>query len=159
VSSHEAILQARSSAETLVPGGLDFVAFFLDDGTVAGQAPAVAKFVEVFTNAMSEIGLTLSAAKCEVVPAAGSMSTVDPQLFPGCQLRAERSFRLLGPAHCTRRTQKACQLLGAIRGFSERQGVLRLLRQCASWCKLVYSGRTVARQVSTSTPWRSISQN
>ena len=51
---HESILRARAAAEAQFPGGLDFTAFFLDDGTVAGDADAVAKFVEVFSQEMAD---------------------------------------------------------------------------------------------------------
>ena len=38
---HDAILQSREYALSHVPGGLDFTVFYLDDGTVAGDAMAM----------------------------------------------------------------------------------------------------------------------
>ena len=64
----EAIVEAQRQSEAEFPGGLDFTAFFLDDGTVAGDANAVAKFAKVFQEQMAERGLTLAPSKCEVVP-------------------------------------------------------------------------------------------
>lgn len=65
------------------PGGLNFVAFFLDDGTVAGDAKALRHFVDSFETSMAEIGLTLATEKCEAIPAAGARTTVDRDAFRG----------------------------------------------------------------------------
>ena len=132
LSIQESILKARAAAEALSPGGIDFAAFFLDDGTVAGVADAVAKFVEVFSQEMASKGLTLSPSKCEVVPAAGAATSVGRQAFPGFQWLEDRNFKLLGAPFGSRqycedfakkRAAKAVTLLEAIRGCDDVQGL------------------------------------
>ena len=59
------------------------MAFFLDDGTVAGDAAAVKHFVTVFQEEMAACRLTLATAKCEVVPEAGEHTTVGRESFQG----------------------------------------------------------------------------
>ena len=44
----DAILKARDATEQAFPGQLDFTAFFLDDGVVAGSAAAVHLFSSIF---------------------------------------------------------------------------------------------------------------
>ena len=131
---------------------LDFLVFYLDDGTIAGQAEAVHLFCEMFQQEMAGIGLTLSVSKCEVVPSAGSNFAFVPDLFPGWTWRTNGCFKMLGTpfgdakfceAHSAKRAAKAEALLSGISDYDHTQGGLLLLRHCASWCKLVYSARTV----------------
>ena len=75
LSIHPAIKTAQEVVAQTHPGKLDFVAFYLDGGTVAGDAEAVQLFARTFEAEIAALGLSLSESKCEVVPAAG------PKLF------------------------------------------------------------------------------
>ena len=151
VAIQNAVLEARNAAESNHPGALDFVAFYLDDGTVAGDATAVRCFCECFGRAMSDMGLSLNLGKCEVVPASAAC-TVPRSQFEGCDWKADGCFKLLGApvgtegfcnAHSARRAEKAEVLLDSLSRLRHAQGALHVLRHCGSWCKLVYSARTV----------------
>ena len=151
IAIHYAVLQARREAERLHPGQLDFVAFYLDDGAIAGRAAAAKTFSEVFQREMVNIGLVTNVEKCEVVPSC-LHSTVSHAQFSGYQWREDGCFKLLGAplgnqdfceAHTGKRVLKAKVLQEAVGDFAHAQGALQVLRHCASWCKLVYSTRTV----------------
>ena len=119
---------------------------------MAGKADTVKAFCDNFEEEMSQIGLSINPAKSEVILAGGSSCTVPQTLFSGFQWRLDGNFRLLGAPfgdaaycseHTTRRKIKAEKLLQEISSFGHTQGALLMLRQCGSWCKLVYSARTV----------------
>ena len=63
---HSAILEAKAATEAAMPGALDLVLFFLDDGTVAGTAEGVSHFLGRFRRAMEDRGLSLALDRCEV---------------------------------------------------------------------------------------------
>ena len=97
------------------------------------------------------LGLDMAAAKCEVVPTAGSNSTASQAMFPGWQWKQDGCFQLLGSpfgsvdfcnAQTAERGLKAEALLEELGNYDHKQGALLLLRYCASWGKLVYSART-----------------
>ena len=50
-------------------------------------------------------------------------------------------------AHTLKRVNKACDLLKALWELPDPQVALKLLRQCASFCKLVFSQRVVPHRV------------
>ena len=94
----------------------------------------------------------MAAEKCEVVPAAGSASSVLQTSFPGWQWKSTGGIKLLGAPlgdaeYCasvlTERAAKAQELVDAIGKYGHTQGALLQLRHCASWGKLVYAARTV----------------
>ena len=152
IAIQEAIVEAQRQSEAEFPGGLDFTAFFLDDGTVAGDANAVAKFAKVFQEQMAERGLTLAPSKCEVVPPAEAQNTVDRSVFHGWKWIENGNFKLLGAplgkadfceSLAAERVAKAEKLLSTIREYGDTQGGLLILRHCGSWCKLMYCARTV----------------
>ena len=62
-------------------GALDLTFFFLDDGTLAGERRAVARLLHLLVGELAAVGLRLSTGlgKCEVVPAGGRDSEVNPQ--------------------------------------------------------------------------------
>lgn len=90
-------------AEEFRAGPLDFATFYLDDGVVAGDIPAVAAAVAHAQRRAPELGLRLNLQKCEVIAIGG---VTDAQLaahLPNNMLRApsgeslvRRSFELLG---------------------------------------------------------------
>ena len=131
---------------------LDIVAFYLDDGTVAGNAVAVKAFCNAFREALRKQGLALNVSKCEVIPASGNNCTVNRQWFEGYAWKGDGCFKLLGAAFgdaafceslAQKRADKANRLLLKLKDCPSKQGALLLMRHCASWCKLVYSARTV----------------
>ena len=155
---HGAVLAARQEAERLHPGKLDFTAFYLDDGVVAGDAAAVSAFLITFQREASALGLSLVADKCKLAPAAGDACAAGRDLFPGCDWRSDRCIKLLGAPlggadfcaqHTGQRVAKAQILLTKIGSYGHTQGALLLLRHCASWSKLVYSARTVPPDLVT----------
>ena len=60
IAIQDSIRKAKAAAEEAVPGGIDWVAFFLDDGTVAGNADAVEVFVSTFTQEVADLGLNVA---------------------------------------------------------------------------------------------------
>jgi hypothetical protein len=147
----EAIIHAHVDVQEAHPGTLNIVAFYLDDGVVAGDTVAVKMFSEAFKRRVAEFGLSVSTGKCKVIPPAGEAASDQQVHFPGWQW-AESGLKLLGfplgsPAFCAETTQervdKAKHLLKAVADMSHTQGALQLLRHCASWGKLVYAARTV----------------
>ena len=77
IALQDSIRRAKEAAEAAVPGGIDFVAFFIDDGTVAGSAEAVAIFVDTFIRDVADLGLSVARHKCEAIPAGGVDSEID----------------------------------------------------------------------------------
>ena len=149
---HDAILKARDTTERALLGQLDFTAFYLDDGVVAGTAAAVSLFSTAFKAEAENLGLSMAVGKCEVIPAAGQNFSFDPAMFQGWQWKVDGCFKLLGAAfgneaHCTalttKRVTKTAALLEELSRYGHTQGAVLLLRHCGSWGKLVYSSRTV----------------
>ena len=152
IAIHDALVRCREMVARERPNEIDFVAFYLDDGTVAGSAQAVRAFCDHFAREMADIGLVVNASKSEVVPASGPAFTFSRGLFSNMQWREDRNLKLLGAplgdanfcaAHSEKRARKAEALLKQIGRFGQTQGALRMLRHCGSWCKLIYSARTV----------------
>ena len=87
-----------------------------------------------------------------MVPAAGEYTTVGRESFPGWLWRVDGCFKLLGAPfgtveHCEALTRKCVEkaeaLLDALRKYDDVRGGVLLLCGRGSWCKLVYSARTV----------------
>eukprot|EP00660_Eupelagonema_oceanica_P019366 gene19366-biopygen40877 len=95
--------------------------------------------------------LSLRTDNCEVIPAAGELSSWDRSLFPAdIRIMGSASFELLGAAvgrpefsagHSARRVAEAKRLLERIGALPDPQIALLLLRQCASFGKIVFSAR------------------
>ena len=148
----ERIRRARERTEALHPGELDFVVFFLDDGILGGTVQAVRSFCELLRAEMAEAGLDLSFSKCEVVPAAGAATEVSDGDVRGFAWRPDGNIKLLGApfgsaefcrSHTLKRKEKAATLLQVVGDLQDSQSALQLVRNCTSFCKLVYSTRTV----------------
>ena len=104
------------------------------------------------TESLASVGLTMQRDKCEIVPAAGINHGVDLDSFSGFLFNASGNFKLLGapfgsPLFCAEHTQKrrkkAEELLKKVSAMEDAQSSLHLIRNCVSFCKLVYSARTV----------------
>ena len=94
---HEDILAAAERTKEAFPdAGLDWVAFYLDDGTVAGPAPAVAFFLDEVRAAFARKGLEVNASKCEVVPAAGDDHIVPDTLMADIPRKTSGGLQAVG---------------------------------------------------------------
>eukprot|EP00663_Eupelagonemidae_sp_cell21sb_P002070 gene2070-1327_t len=132
-------------------GGLELMFWFLDDGWISGDETAVARAFAELQRLAPEIGLELNLSKCELIPAAGAASELDRSLFPDALACVRDSrFELLGApigsaAHCDEHTRervvKAQPLLDELTRLDDPQIALRLLRNCASFGRLVYAAR------------------
>ncbi len=103
---HDAIRRARAKVEQVHPGKLDFVAFYLNDGVLAGAAYAVCAFCQAPDEFAADLGLKLCPEKCVVVPAAGLGTETMPDRFQGCQRRATGVWDCSVPLSVTLRFAK-----------------------------------------------------
>jgi len=158
-------------ANDRAPGMLELVFSYLDDLCLAGDANAVASALNTLkarcadlglklsTGMVNEAGETLSQDKCELILAGGAASTVDVGLFPDdFKVFRDGNFELLGgpigsPSFCNQHTQsrvtKALRVLTALGEVPDPQVALQLLRQCASFSKMVFSLRVVPASFHT----------
>ena len=146
------IARCKQTVQETFPDELDICTFFLDDGVIAGSSRAVELFCNSFREATSSIGLDLVRDKCEIIPAAGDRHQIPANFFQGFSWREDGNFKLLGAPigsktfcenHLRKRKAKAVALLHTIKDMEDAQGALLLIRNCAGFCKLVYSARTV----------------
>jgi hypothetical protein len=133
MSIHDAILQTTETAkQEFGEHALDITHFFLDDGIVAGDAAAVAKWLVLLETAFLDLGLTLCKSKCKVVPASATPDGGVRSMFPGMESVADRNFKLLGALlgsteYCTTklrtRADKAQTLMQEIACLEDSQTV------------------------------------
>jgi len=102
---------ARDVTERAFPGQIDFTAFYLHDGVVAGTAEAVHLFNIIFRAESEALGLTMAMSKCEVIPPAGEAFSFPADVFQGWNWKTDGCFKLLGApfgseAFCTSVTAK-----------------------------------------------------
>ena len=124
---------------------------YIDDCCLAGEQVALATALHDLKQQAEAMGLKLNESKCEIIPVAGTNSTLDDSLSPPLTpVRREGNFELLGAAvgsrdfcnqHTQERVDKACKVLDAIGELPDPQVALLLLRHCCSFGKLVYSLR------------------
>ena len=93
---HLAVQRVKIKAATDAPAQLDFIAFYLDDATLAGPEEAVSWFYNALRAELDAIGLQVNAGKSEVVPAAGNESEVIRSRFPDFLWNSTGCFELLG---------------------------------------------------------------
>ena len=142
-------------------GGLDFTAFYLDDGVFAGSTAAVSSALQKLAERCPQLGLHLNLKKCELVVPSGRRPDNLERFFPA-ELLADpvtgenrvvlgTGFKLLGApvgpaAYCAAFTQKRVKkvkpTLEALAKLEDPQVALLLLRYCSSFGKLVFSART-----------------
>ena len=126
---------------------------YLDDLNLAGEQYAVAEAFHFFRSAALKIGLEFNNSKCKVIPTAGTNAALNKSLFPDEVIfRDDGNFELLGGPigsdefcnqHTQKRVDKAVKVLDALGELPDPQVALTLLRQCASFGKLVFSLRVV----------------
>ena len=88
--------------------GVDVIAFYLDDGVVAGDHHHVKYFLDHLVKGLDGVGLKFEPAKSWVVPTARD-TRVTPGNFEGYRWTADGNFHLLGApigtkAWCTEHT-------------------------------------------------------
>eukprot|EP00435_Cladocopium_sp_Y103_P062067 s521_g23.t1 len=147
---HPALHAARTGgAPDLQP---PLVVGYLDDVCLAGNYRQVSAGLVRLTAAARQVGLQVNPAKCELVACGGAAAAVDLALFPaGMPFNQSGGFNLLGApvgdaSFCegytqAQRVHKTFPLLEALANLGDAQTSLLLLRQCASYCRLVYATR------------------
>ena len=150
LSIHECVLSTLNIVQREFPGELDWAAFYLDDGSIAGTTRAVQRFLALLRSALKYIGLEVNLSKCEIIPAAGADSTAREDDFPGLIFRENGNFKLLGASFggldfhkslLDRRVSKALKIVGAATQLESPQDAFSIIRSCAGFCKIVYSIR------------------
>ena len=63
IAIHPKILKVKAQVEHEYPGKMDFSAFYLDDGILAGTDGAVARFAELLRLELGDLGLELTPAQ------------------------------------------------------------------------------------------------
>lgn len=154
-----AIEEAKRRAASEVDGSIDFQVFYLDDGFIAGTAPAVSGYADILCQELARIGLTVNAGKCEAIPAAGESSAVQASSFHPCKWVAAGEFELLGAPiggqtysteYTSGRIDKGKRLLAKLAELEDPQVAYLLARHCASFCRLTYSTRVTPRSLHSS---------
>ena len=151
-----AIERVKVRAEFESPGDLDFMVFYLDDGTLAGPGDAVVWFAEELEKEFNAIGLSVNwgVGKSEAIPPSMEACSVDRSRLPRLHFNTTGCFTLLGApigntAFCEsaseERRQKMAPLLEALPDLEDPQLAYTLLKHCASFCKMSYSMRVVPR--------------
>ena len=141
----EDILEAKARTDEEYPNELDFVAFFLDDGTAAGTGQAVRHFLDTLLARLQAKGMEANVGKCVAVPSALDNTEIQEADFPGMKFARHGNFKLLGAPigdkeFCTmtvrKRIDKARKLLQAASKMSRKQASVLITRSCGSFCKL-----------------------
>ena len=130
---------------------LGLKAFYLDDGILAGDQESVAAAINFLEGKFDNIGLSLNRSKCEFIPTAGRAHQVDASRFQGFEFKESGDFKPFGAAlgssefclEIQSRRLKAKHLLSQISFMGDSQTALLLTRNCAGFCKVAYSMRTV----------------
>ena len=143
--------------------------FYLDDGVLAGDIPAVSAALAHVQQEAARLGLSLNLSKCEaVVVGATGAAALQPHLPHALLLdghgacRVLRNFEFLGAAigddafchdHTAARASKANRLLEAIAEMDDPQVALRLLRACGGFTRMVHSMRCTPPRSRISDLW------
>ncbi|KAI3822707.1 hypothetical protein L1987_10303 [Smallanthus sonchifolius] len=143
---HPLVLQEQENCK------LPFHAWYLDDGTVIGDAVQVAKALDIIGSEGPALGLRLNIRKTEVFWPTCNGVKVRPGLFPNEIGRPERGVKLLGGAvSCdasfisgltAKRATRAVNIMGHLPLLPDPQSELLLLRSCMGVAKLLFGLRT-----------------
>ncbi|XP_022032741.1 uncharacterized protein LOC110933848 [Helianthus annuus] len=134
---------------------LPFHAWYLDDGTIIGNAMEVAKALEIINTEGPSLGLHLNIKKTEVYWPSCDGLKVQDSLFPRGIGRPERGVKLLGGGGgavsrdsvfieelAGRRALTAVDLMKLFPCLQDPQCELLLLRSCMGVAKLLFGLRT-----------------
>ena len=134
---HAALVLMRERDSSLAE--LDFEAWFLDDGTVAGPVDAVIAYVRALEETCARFSLQFNRAKCEVICREGEAL---PDFFADVTHFTTADFELLGvpcgddasvTTACDALARKVEQRLGRVAQLSDPQVVFSLLRHCGGF--------------------------
>ena len=147
--------------ELALDHGLSLSVFYLDDGILCGSAENVGRALRRIQELGPRMGLSLKMSKCSLICPSGSLSDAASRNFPTELLFEEETgesrvtlngnFQFLGAAFgdgefcegvLQKRVDKATELIKRIAKFENTQIGFRLLRNCAGFCKVLYSMRT-----------------
>ncbi|MFS7940784.1 putative reverse transcriptase domain, DNA/RNA polymerase superfamily [Helianthus anomalus] len=143
---HPLVLRIRDHCKLL------FHAWYLDDGTIIGDATQVAKALDIIRVEGPSLGLLLNIKKTEVFwPTCDGVKTQEG-LFPREIGRPVHGVKLLGGAVsrdgqfisglALKRAKCAVELMGRLKCLKDPQSELLLLRSCMGVAKLLFGLRT-----------------
>ncbi|KAL5473538.1 hypothetical protein EMCRGX_G028029 [Ephydatia muelleri] len=121
-----------------------FNRWYLDDGTLAGPTDAVKRAIQLIQQIGPPMGLRINATKCELISQGsleGFPADMKRQHDPNVEILGAPIGDLIFCAKFLAQKQaKAVRLLSQVAevGSIDPQIALLLLRQCASFCKLVH---------------------
>ncbi|KAK9048234.1 hypothetical protein SSX86_016863 [Deinandra increscens subsp. villosa] len=131
---------------------LPFHAWYLDDGTIIGDAMEVAKALDIIRAEGPALGLVLNIKKTELFWPSCNGVKIQDGLFPGDIGRPELGVKLLGGAvSCdagfisglaVKRASSAVDLMRCLPRLRDPQCELLLLRSCMGVAKLLFGLRT-----------------
>lgn len=131
---------------------LPFQAWYLDDGTLIGNAAEVAKALNIIQTEGPVLGLKLNIQKTEVFWPSCNGLKMQQGLFPGEIGRPDRGVKLLGgavsrdegfiSALAVKRAWRAVELMKRLPLLGDPQSELLLLRSCMGVAKLLFGLRT-----------------
>ncbi|KAJ0694995.1 putative reverse transcriptase domain, exostosin [Helianthus annuus] len=143
---HPLVLQVQENCK------LPFHAWYLDDGTIIGDAVQVAKALDIIGSEGPALGLRLNIRKTEVFWPTCNGVKVRPGLFPSEIGRPEKGVKLLrGAVTCdasfisglaAKRATRAVDIMGHLPLLRDPQSELLLLRSCMGVAKLLFGLRT-----------------
>ncbi|KAI3822031.1 hypothetical protein L1987_09612 [Smallanthus sonchifolius] len=143
---HPLVLRIRDRCKLL------FHAWYLDDGTLIGDATQVAKALDIIRVEGPSLGLLVNIKKTEVFwPTCDGVKTRE-SLFPREIGRPVHGVKLLGGAVsrdgefisglALKRAKRAVDLMGCLKRLRNPQSELLLLRSCMGVAKLLFGLRT-----------------
>ncbi|XP_026413120.1 uncharacterized protein LOC113308884 [Papaver somniferum] len=142
---------------------LDFHAWYLDDGTIAGDTLEVAKALKIIQKEGPERGLVVNINKTEIFWPSPDPRSNMVGVFPSTISRHVLGVKLLGRSfsqdqlYCSNmvvsRVEKTVHLMSKVQQMNDSQCELLLLRNCIGVSKLYFTLRTtnpMATQYATS---------
>lgn len=131
---------------------LDFHAWYLDDGTIAGETLEVAKALKIIQQDGPTRGLFLNVTKTEIFWPTTDLRSFEEGVFPSNISRPEFGVKLLGglvslnQQFCSNmvvgRVEKTLNLMLKVQQLHDTQSELLLLRNCIGVSKLHFTLRT-----------------
>lgn len=135
---------------------LDLHAWYLDNGTIAGETPEVAKSLRNIQEEGPPRGLHLNILKTEIYWPTGDSRRYSAGVFPANIGQPTDGVKLLGGPvsldlqYCSNmvesRVDKTTQLMNSIRKLQDPRSELLLLRSCVGVSKLYFTMRTTSPQ-------------
>lgn len=133
---------------------LDFHAWYLDDGTIAGDTLEVAKALKLIQSEGPKRGLRVNIKKTEIFWPSPDPRCCQEGVFPADIGRSPRAVKLLGrpvsldAQFCSdivlSRVDKTVQLMEKVQQLQDPQSELLLLRNCTGDLRLYFSLRTTS---------------